>query len=487
MDKEFEDKGHDGLEDLNNIIFTDAADEAGVAEEQADEGAESGEKPAAQPSDGACEVSEDTEDYFINSPAPTAAYNTSGGASAQPGSARGPENTQAAGSAAPASPGAPTNENSAPGWNTQGPAQAAGSARGPESDPAAAKADPNTYTFHRPAYNNAAPGQGAPVYTAKPPKKKKWKIIAIIAIIAAVILAVSACAASMITGDSGMDANYGGGQSYIGVLHVEGTITTSSSSSDTYQQSWLLKQIDYMMDDSSNEGIMLYVNSPGGSVYASDELYLKLKEYKEETERPVYSYFAETAASGGYYIAAGSDKITANRNCTTGSIGVYLGPILDASGLLDKVGVKVDIVKSGANKAMGNSYQPLTEEQRAIYQEYVNESYEQFVDIVAEGRSMDTATVKQIADGRVYTAKQAKANGLIDEISSFEDAKDAMLNENKLEDCTFQNVTYTPKNDIYSLLSQKADTKTDSASAEIGMAQDILNGDYTPELMYMMQ
>ncbi len=100
---------------------------------------------------------------------------------------------------------------------------------------------------------------------------------------------------------------------------------------------------------------------------------------------------------------------------------------------------------------------------------------------------MDTATVKQIADGRVYTAKQAKANGLIDEISSFEDAKDAMLNENKLEDCTFQNVTYTPKNDIYSLLSQKADTKTDSASAEIGMAQDILNGDYTPELMYMMQ
>ena len=100
---------------------------------------------------------------------------------------------------------------------------------------------------------------------------------------------------------------------------------------------------------------------------------------------------------------------------------------------------------------------------------------------------MDVAAVKQIADGRVYTAKQAKANGLIDEISSFEDAKGAMLKENKLNDCTVRNVIYTPKNDIYSLLSQKADTKTDSASAEIGMAQDILNGDYTPELMYMMQ
>ena len=435
MDKEFEDKGNDDLEDLNNIIFTDTAEEAEQAED------------------------------IISSPAPAAAYNTSGGASAQPDSARGPECEQAAGSAQP------------------------DSARGPEGEQAAGSAHQPTggaYTFHRPEYNNASV-QGAPAYAAKPPKKKKWKIVAIIAIIAAVILAVSACAASMITGGSGMDANYGGGSSYIGVLHAEGTITTSSSSSDTYQQSWLLRQIDYMKDDTSNRGIMLYVNSPGGSVYASDELYLKLKEYKEETGRPVYSYFAETAASGGYYIAAGSDKITANRNCTTGSIGVYLGPIIDASGLLDKVGVKAEIVKSGANKAMGNSYQPLTEEQRAIYQEYVNESYEQFVDIVAEGRGMDVAAVKQIADGRVYTAKQAKANGLIDEISSLEDAKNAMLKENKLNDCTFRNVIYTPKNDIYSLLSQKADTKTDSASAEIGMAQDILNGDYTPELMYMMQ
>lgn len=435
MDKDFEDKGHDDLEDLNNIIFTNTTEEAEQAED------------------------------IISSPAPTAAYNTSGGASAQPDSARGPEGEQAAGSAQP------------------------DSARGPESEQAVGSTQQPTggaYTFHRPEYNNASV-QGAPAYAAKPPKKKKWKIVAIIAVIAAVILAVSACAASMITGGSGMDADYGGGSSYIGVLHAEGTITTSSSSSDTYQQSWLLRQIDYMKGDTSNRGIMLYVNSPGGSVYASDELYLKLKEYKEETGRPVYSYFAETAASGGYYIAAGSDKITANRNCTTGSIGVYLGPIIDASGLLDKVGVKADIVKSGANKAMGNSYQPLTEEQRAIYQEYVNESYEQFVDIVAEGRGMDVAAVKQIADGRVYTAKQAKANGLIDEISSFEDAKAAMLKENKLDDCTFQNVIYTPKNDIYSLLSQKADTKTDSASAEIGMAQDILNGDYTPELMYMMQ
>ena len=422
------------LNDLNDMIFTDS-------EEIGPEDAAPAEAGGAAETSGA---ENDSDDVLAN-PASTAAYNTTGGATAQPGSARGSEINNAAGSAASASPDAPHTSNGASGWNA-----------------------------------------AAAYYPQPPKKKKKWKIIATIAVIIAAILLISACTASLITGDSGMDADYGGGSSYIGILHVEGTITTSSSSSDTYQQSWLLRQINYMMDDPSNEGLMIYVNSPGGSVYASDELYLKLKEYKEETDRPVYAYFAETAASGGYYIAAGADKITANRNCTTGSIGVYLGPIINASGLLEKVGVQAEIIKSGENKAMGNNYEPLTDEQRAIYQKYVNESYDQFVNIVAEGRKMDVATVKQIADGRVYTAKQAKANGLIDEISSFEDAKDAMLKENKLDDCTFQNVTYTPKNDIYSLLSQKADTKTDSASAEVGMAQDILNGDYTPELMYMM-
>ncbi len=461
------------LNDLNDMIFTDSEE---PEKDEAEPAGEQAQPEEADETGGADESTAAADDTIVN-PASTAAYNTTGGATAQPGSARGPEINNAAGSAESASPDAPHTSNGASGWNAAGASRTSGSA------------DPNNYTFYRPGCNNDSAGQtGAAAYYPQPPKKKKkWKIIAIIAVIIAAILLISACTASLITGDSGMDADYGGGSPYIGILHVEGTITTSSPSSDTYQQSWLLRQINYMMDDPSNEGLMIYVNSPGGSVYASDELYLKLKEYKEETDRPVYAYFAETAASGGYYIAAGADKITANRNCTTGSIGVYLGPIINASGLLEKVGVQAEIIKSGENKAMGNSYEPLTDEQRAIYREYVNESYDQFVNIVAEGRKMDAATVKQIADGRVYTAKQAKANGLIDEISSFEDAKDAMLEENKLDDCTFQNVVYTPKNDIYSLLSQKADAKTDSASAEVGMAQDILNGDYTPELMYMMQ
>ncbi|MDD7734449.1 MAG: hypothetical protein PT959_05985, partial [Firmicutes bacterium] len=139
MDKEFEDKGNDDLEDLNNIIFTDTAEEAEQAED------------------------------IISSPAPAASCNTSGGASAQPDFARGPEGEQAAGSAQPDSARGPKGE------------QVAGSAHQPTG---------GTYTFHRPEYNNASSVQGAPAYAAKPPKKKKWKIVAIIAIIAAVILAV---------------------------------------------------------------------------------------------------------------------------------------------------------------------------------------------------------------------------------------------------------------------------------------------------------
>lgn len=366
-------------------------------------------------------------------------------------------------------------------------------AEAPRMDAGASAGSGNYSDSYSGNYSNNFGGPfvyGVPPYPQQPYKKKRnWKKIVLIAGIVAVILVVSAVLAAVVSGSgSGSDANYGGGLPYVGALYVEGQIASSSSSSDTYQQSWLIRQINYMMNDESNEGIMLYVNSPGGSVYASDELYLKLEEYKEKTERPLYAYFAETAASGGYYIAAGADKITANRNCTTGSIGVYLGPIINAGALFDKVGIDVEIIRSGANKAMGNNYEPLTDEQRAIYQQYVNESYEQFVGIVAKGRNMSVDKVKQIADGRIYTAAQAKSNGLIDEVSSFEEAKQAMLAENKLVGkCEFATVRYTPKTDWYSLLMQKSSEQKSSADTEISTAVGILEGDYAPELMYLMQ
>ena len=128
------------------------------------------------------------------------------------------------------------------------------------------------------------------------------------------------------------------------------------------------------------------------------------------------------ATSGGYYISASCDKIIANRNCWTGSIGVTMGTLMDISELLENLGIKTNTITSGANKAMGSSYEAMTEEQREIFQSLIDEAYDQFVGIVADGRDMSEKEVRKIADGRIYTAKQALDNGLIDAIGTMEDA-----------------------------------------------------------------
>lgn len=218
---------------------------------------------------------------------------------------------------------------------------------------------------------------------------------------------------------------------YIGVVKVEGTIIDSGSSGFMkagYDHQGTLDLIDEMKESSSNKGILLYVDSPGGSVYDSDELYLKLKEYVEKTERPIWTYMADQACSGGYYISMASEKIFANRNTWTGSIGVIIS-LTNMKDLYEKIGLKGIHITSGKNKSMGASDLELTQEQQEILQSMVDESYEQFVEIVADGRKMTVDKVKEAADGRIYTAKQAADKGLIDEISTFEKVKEDFSKE----------------------------------------------------------
>lgn len=221
---------------------------------------------------------------------------------------------------------------------------------------------------------------------------------------------------------------------YIGLIRIEGTIMSEESGasvlgySSGYSHKKVMSDIEMYMNDSMNKGIALYINSPGGVVYDVDELYLKLKEYKDTTGRPVYAYFGQYACSGGYYAAMAADKIYANRNSVTGSIGVILS-LYDMTELYEKIGIKeIDIV-SGGNKAMGSSGVSLTEEQKAIYQSQVDESFEQFTGIVSEGRNMSIDEVKALADGRTYTANQALSNGLIDGICLYEEFEDTIKNE----------------------------------------------------------
>ncbi len=216
-------------------------------------------------------------------------------------------------------------------------------------------------------------------------------------------------------------------EDYIAVVDVLGTIQEQSEAGifDTpsgYQHLTTKEYIDELMSDHNNKGILLYVDSPGGTVYESEELYLKLVEYKETTGRPVWGYMAHYAASGGYLISMACDRIYANPNTTTGSIGVIMSGF-DMTGLYEKLGIKYFSITSGEYK---DSTQ-MTDEQIAIYQEQVDEFYSKFVRIVAEGRDMSEEEVRVLADGRTYTADQALENGLIDEIALYEDMNQEML------------------------------------------------------------
>ncbi|MDR3305545.1 MAG: signal peptide peptidase SppA [Clostridiales Family XIII bacterium] len=289
-------------------------------------------------------------------------------------------------------------------------------------------------------YNYRAAGPMPPMPPAQPAKQSHTALIIVVVVIAVIALAIwgigsvfsnFAGAFFDLNGSGGAKSYAGPASPYIAKVSVVGQIGPSSnnyySSDSAYHHAWTVKTIDTIMKDDNNAGLYLYVDTPGGTVYESDDLYLKVMEYKETTGRPVYVYMGSMAASGGYYVSAAADYIYANRNTWTGSIGVTLGTMFDVSGFLEEHGIKTDTITSGRNKAMGSNYNPMTEEQRAIFQGLVDEAYDQFVGIVAAGRGIAESDVRELADGRIYTAQQALDDGLIDGIMPLAEAEESIL------------------------------------------------------------
>jgi len=328
------------------------------------------------------------------------------------------------------------------------------------------------------SYINAGRRRGLPSWAKA--------VIIIVLILVAIAVFTAGCSSIIggIAGDSDssqVTTNFG--HDYIGVLYVIDTIDEYGSGS--YNHQYLLNAINSMAEDDRNKGIILYVDTPGGSVYASDELYLKIRDYQETTGRPVYSSMQSQATSGGYYISAPCDKIIANRNCWTGSIGVTMGTFIDISGLLSDLGIKTETITSGANKAMGSSTEPMTDEQRAIFQSVIDEAYEQFVSIVAEGRGMSEDQVRELADGRIYSAQQAVDNGLVDEIGTFEEAVNDMAAVYGMEDVYveyFRSKSYASLSDLLGIIAdQKGSSSVTDAEAIEALIE--LNGSF--RLSYM--
>jgi protease IV len=186
--------------------------------------------------------------------------------------------------------------------------------------------------------------------------------------------------------------------------------------------SLFVEKIDKAQDDSDVKAVVLRINSPGGGVTASDLMYRRLLEFKKERKVPIVAVIEDVGASGGYYLACGSDAILAAPTSITGSIGVIV-QTFSVSGTLDKLGIEAKAIVSGPMKDMGSPLKPLSVADQRVLQQLVTEFYGGFLDVVAAGRpAMTREKIKELADGRIYTGTQAKALGLVDDLGTVKDA-----------------------------------------------------------------
>ena len=283
-----------------------------------------------------------------------------------------------------------------------------------------------------PAREEAVPAERPGRQTGRKEQKSKdrtpfWVLIGVVvgfllpACSCALLLTTAVFSTSLMgTGNAPRLTNLNAGDA-VAIVRVEGLILSGDGAgvnSGAYSNR-VIANLETADADPSVKAIILRVDSSGGSVTGSAEIW----EALTKIEKPLVVSMGGMAASGGYYVSAPADYIIARPDTLTGSLGVIL-TLYDASELIEEIGVKVNFIASGENKTMGSNWTELTTEQQAIFASITDEAYQDFVQVIADGRGMEETAVLQLADGRVYSGRQALENGLVDQLGNFQDAID---------------------------------------------------------------
>jgi protease IV len=226
-------------------------------------------------------------------------------------------------------------------------------------------------------------------------------------LIAAIVIAI----ALTVSPDEAADFSF---SDRIQVVDIEGELLQSTP---------ILEQLKRYEDSNSVKAILLNIDSPGGGVAVSQEIYAELRRLREKKDKTIVAYLSSTGASGAYYVACAANKIVANPGTIVGSIGVIAEWVSYAE-LLEWAKLKDIVFKTGEFKDTGSPMRPLTDNEKKYFQGLIDDMYVQFVEAVSSGRKLDLQEVRSMADGRVFTGRDAKERKLIDEIGNFQDAID---------------------------------------------------------------
>lgn len=220
----------------------------------------------------------------------------------------------------------------------------------------------------------------------------------------------------------------------VAVVPIEGILDSGESQSTLLTEVTGARTISQLLRKSARDprikALVIYIDSPGGSAAAAQEIFQAIRRFKERSGKPVIAAMGDVAASGGYYVACAADKIYALPSTLTGSIGVIWQSV-NIERLLSNLGVKPETIKAGQFKDTGSLFRTMTTQERELLQRMLSDVHEQFITDVAMGRKLPVEKVRKIADGRILTGKQARAMGLVDELGSLDDAiKDAQRQVN---------------------------------------------------------